>query len=73
MIASIPDLQAPTVGKHRMRGEAPSPVDPPQGCAFHPRCPLPFFCRSGDLPVFTNSPAVPSTEPMSLVKTRLRS
>ncbi|WP_376781848.1 hypothetical protein [Brucella intermedia] len=56
-----------------MRGEAPSPVDPPQGCAFHPRCPLPFFCRSGDIPVFTNSPAVPSTEPMSLVKTRLRS
>jgi oligopeptide/dipeptide ABC transporter ATP-binding protein len=22
-----------------IRGEAPSPVDPPPGCAFHPRCP----------------------------------
>ena len=23
-----------------IRGELPSPIDPPQGCAFHPRCPF---------------------------------
>jgi dipeptide transport system ATP-binding protein len=30
-----------------LEGELPSPLNPPRGCAFHPRCPLAFDrCRS---------------------------
>jgi dipeptide transport system ATP-binding protein len=30
----------------RLEGELPSPINPPKGCAFHPRCPLAFDrCR----------------------------
>ncbi|KAB2729954.1 hypothetical protein [Brucella intermedia] len=72
MIASIPDLQAPTVSKHPMRGEAPSPVDPSQDCAFNPRCPS-FHAA---LAIFLVSPTrrqfLPPS-PSALVKTRLRS
>ena len=41
LIASVP-VPDPTRRKERppLTGEVPSPVDPPVGCRFHPRCPL---------------------------------
>ena len=40
LLEAIPDLEA--IGRWRtpVGGELPSPIAPPGGCAFHPRCPL---------------------------------
>ncbi|HOF19036.1 MAG TPA: ABC transporter ATP-binding protein [Phycisphaerae bacterium] len=35
----VPD-PARAVAHDRLPGEVPSPIDPPAGCPFHPRCPL---------------------------------
>lgn len=56
LIASIPDPLAPATRQRRMQGEAPSPLNPPSGCAFNPRCPSVFdACRQGDIPSFINA------------------
>ena len=37
----IPDPELEARREHLvLRGEVPSPLDPPSGCVFHPRCPL---------------------------------
>ena len=37
----IPDPQIEATRKYRvLGGEVPSPLDPPQGCVFHTRCPM---------------------------------
>jgi len=40
LIAAVPEPD-PALRTRRIvpRGDIPSPIDPPPGCAFHPRCP----------------------------------
>jgi peptide/nickel transport system ATP-binding protein len=46
LIDAVPDLTK--IGRDRvpLSGEIPSPIDPPSGCTFHPRCPdVQAICR----------------------------
>ncbi|GAA1723163.1 hypothetical protein GCM10009765_83910 [Fodinicola feengrottensis] len=36
----VPDPTAHRTERTALTGEVPSPIDPPAGCRFHPRCPL---------------------------------
>lgn len=40
LLAALPRLDTRGRDKPPITGEIPSPLDPPSGCAFHPRCPF---------------------------------
>jgi peptide/nickel transport system ATP-binding protein len=42
LIDAVPDLARPGRRREPIAGEAPNPIAPPPGCAFHPRCPHAF-------------------------------
>jgi len=39
LLDAIPDLERTGKDRTPVAGEVPNPLDPPNGCAFHPRCP----------------------------------
>ncbi len=39
LLAAVPTLDRPMAEAALLAGELPSPVNPPAGCHFHPRCP----------------------------------
>src|SRR5262249_56239964 len=55
LLAAVP-IPDPEVEAHReriiLRGEVPSPSNPPSGCVFHPRCPLAIADCSPIVPEF---------------------
>jgi peptide/nickel transport system ATP-binding protein len=47
LLDAVPDLDMTGKARTAVAGEVPNPLDPPAGCAFHPRCPYAAErCRS---------------------------
>jgi peptide/nickel transport system ATP-binding protein len=62
LMDAIPDLEM--IGRKRIPvgGEVPSPINPPTGCHFHPRCPLANErCRRED-PILIPARGTPETQ-----------
>ncbi len=38
LLDAVPDLEMTGRQRKKVEGEIPNPIDPPTGCAFHPRC-----------------------------------
>jgi oligopeptide/dipeptide ABC transporter ATP-binding protein len=57
LLSAIPSVSATARAERiKLPGEVPSPVNPPGGCAFHPRCPYAKdICRSNEPPLETGS------------------
>jgi len=51
LLAEVPKLEAHQRTYKPIAGELPSPLDPPPGCAFHPRCPHAFARCKVERPV----------------------
>jgi peptide/nickel transport system ATP-binding protein len=62
LLAAVPDLAMTGVPRTAVGGEVPNPLDPPTGCAFHPRCPYADErCRSETPLLKTVGPAETGT------------
>jgi len=50
LLAEVPRLDARARRFTAIKGEVPSPLNPPAGCHFHPRCPHAFARCSAEAP-----------------------
>ena len=51
LVAEVPRVDAQRRRYVAIRGEIPSPLAPPTGCHFHPRCPKAFARCSAEVPL----------------------
>lgn len=51
LLAEAPKLVAERRDYMPIKGEIPSPLNPPPGCHFHPRCPKAFARCKAEVPV----------------------
>ena len=78
LLDTIPDVERPNRERRPMSGEVPSPIAPPPGCSFNPRCALAMErCRIdppqlrpvGGVAVSCHLAAAPAGQPLSLART----
>ncbi|HMP77235.1 MAG TPA: ABC transporter ATP-binding protein [Kiritimatiellia bacterium] len=51
LVSAVPMPGVPKAARQVLRGELPSPANPPDGCPFHPRCPRVMdVCRTAPPP-----------------------
>src|SRR5450631_3708651 len=60
LLAAVPDLAMTGTPRTAVAGEVPNPLDPPTGCAFHPRCPYANERCRREVPTLQ---AIPGAEP----------
>jgi peptide/nickel transport system ATP-binding protein len=51
LLHEVPKLEDRKASYNPIQGEIPSPLDPPSGCHFHPRCPFALPRCSKEVPV----------------------
>jgi peptide/nickel transport system ATP-binding protein len=55
LLDAIPDVAMTGRPRRAVGGEVPSPIDPPPGCTFHPRCPFAYVRCKFERPELTQS------------------
>ena len=55
LLETIPNVETPNRERRPMSGEVPSPIAPPSGCPFHPRCPMAEARCSVERPVLAGT------------------
>ncbi len=52
LLSSIPSSEDEKIKRIELEGEVPNPINPPTGCAFHPRCSIASDICKKELPKF---------------------